>query len=164
MTVFRNRMPLVIWIFMAIWMAFLIAMTYVTARDGPPPGYAPATIHAVLACFWIAGIGVCGWACTQRLLRVVVADSGALDITWRSPVWVERRRVEAADVPPAIVVDGKDSDGDPYFKCCVALADGVTLDLAESHSRPDVEAAAARFNAVAGRRRGVSPSPMSPHS
>lgn len=151
MTVFHNRMAWALWIFMAIWMAFLIAMTWVVVRDGPPDGQSWTTMGAVLAFFWLGGSGATAWACRFRLLRVDVADSGALDISWRSPYKSERRRVEARDVPPAVVVDSKDSDGDPYFICRVTLADGTALDLAESHGRTEIEAAVARFNAVAGR-------------
>lgn len=160
MTVFRNRMAVVLWIFMAIWMTFLCLMTYVLYRDGPPAGYAWPTISAILILFWSVGLAVSVWAATHRLVRVVVTDSGALEITWRSPFAVERRRVEAADVPPAAIVYGKDSDGDPCFTCRVTLADGATVDLAESHDEAAIEAATARFNAAAGRRRG--PVPISP--
>jgi hypothetical protein len=153
MTTFRNRVAWAIWIFMALWMTFLIAMTWVVIRDGPPDGQSPTTIAAVLAFFWVGGLTVSTWACTIRILRVDVSDSGALDIVWRSPLRAERRRVEALDVPPAVVVDGKDSDGDPYFTCRVTLADGTALDLAEGHARPPVEDAAARFNGITRRRR-----------
>ena len=159
MTVFRNRMAVVLWIFMAIWMTFLCLMTYVLYRDGPPAGYAWPTMLAILFLFWSVGLAVSLWAAAHRLVRVVVTDSGALEITWRSPFRVERRRVEAADVPPAAIVHGKDSDGDPYFTCRVTLADGATVDLAESQDEASIEAATARFNAVAGRRRGPSPLP-----
>ena len=119
---------------MAIWMTFLVAMTWVVVRDGPPDGHSVATTAAIGAFFWAGGIGLSVWACTVRVLRVDVRDSGALDVVWRSPVRVERRRVEARDVPPAVIVDGKDSDGDPYYCCRVTLADGATLDLGRGPS------------------------------
>jgi hypothetical protein len=153
MTTFRNRMASAIWIFMALWMTFLIAMTWVVIRDGRPDGQSSTTIAAVLAFFWGGGLAVSKWACTIRVPQVAVSDSGALDIVWRSPLRAERRRVEALDVPPAVVVDGKDSDGDPYFTCRVTLADGTALDLAEGHARPPVEDAAARFNGTTRQRR-----------
>jgi hypothetical protein len=143
---FRNRMAWVVWILAAIWMTFLIAMTWVVVRDGPPDGHSVATTAAVGAFFWAGGIGLSVWVCTFRLLRVDVQDGGALDVVWRSPVRVERRRVDARDVPPAVVVDGKDSDGDPYYHCRVTLADGAILDLAEGHQRPPIEETAASFN------------------
>ena len=148
---FRNRLAWTIWTFIALWMTFLAAMTWVVVRDGPPDGHSAATTTAIGALFWAAGIGLSTWACTFRVLRVDVQDSGALDVIWRSPVRVERRRVEARDVRPAVVVDGKDSDGDPYYYCRVTLADGATLDLAEGHARPPIEEAAARFNTATRR-------------
>jgi hypothetical protein len=162
MTVFRNRMAWALWIFMGIWMFFLALITYVTLRDGPPPGYSWQTMWAVLFFFWTMGLAATAWASTQRIVRVEVTDTGALDVTWRWPFWVERRRVEAVDVPPAEMVYGADSDGDPYFTCRVTLANGTTVDLAESRDEASIVATAARFNAVAGRRRGPRPPLPSP--
>jgi hypothetical protein len=155
--VFTNRIAWALWIFMGIWMTFLCLMTYVTLRDGPPRGYAPPTIWAVFFVFWLFGSAASAWAASVRTVRVEVTDSGALIVTWRSPFGVERRRVEAADVPPAEMIYGKDSDGDPYFTSRVTLPDGATIDLAESRDEASVEAATARFNAVAGRHRGPIP-------
>lgn len=150
---FRNRIAWALWIFAAIWMTFLMAMTWVVVRDGPPDGHSAATTAAVGALFWAAGIGLSLWVCTFRVVRVDVHDSGALDVVWRSPVRVERRRVEARDVPPAVVVDGKDSDGEPYFTCRVTLADATAVDLAEGHDRATIEETAARFNTVTRQAR-----------
>ena len=143
---FRNRMAWVLWVFATVWMTFLVAMTWVVVRDGPPDGHSMATTAAIGALFWAAGIGLSTWACTFRVLRVDVHDGGALDVVWRSPLGAERRRVEARDVPQAMIVAGKDTDGDPYYYCRVTLADGAILDLAEGHARPPIEDAAARFN------------------
>jgi hypothetical protein len=153
MTTFRNRLAWAIWIFMALWMTCLVAVTWVVIRDGPPAGHSSAFTAAVGALFWAVGLGGAVWAYSLRILRVDVQDSGALDVTWRSPLRAERRRVEARDVPSATIIDGKDSDGDPYFTCRVTLADGTTLDLAESHHRPTIEDTAARFNAVTRQAR-----------
>jgi hypothetical protein len=143
---FRNRMAWVLWVFATVWMTFLVAMTWVVVRDGPPDGHSLATTAAIGALFWAAGIGLSTWACTFRVLRVDVHDGGALDVVWRSPLGAERRRVEARDVPQAMIVAGKDTDGDPYYYCRVTLADGAILDLAEGHARPPIEETAARFN------------------
>jgi hypothetical protein len=154
---FSNRKAWAIWIFMGIWMTFLCLMTWVLLRDGPPPGYSAPTMWAILFVFWLFGTAVSAWASTIRTVRVDVTDAGAMLVTWRSPFGTERRRVEAADVPLAEVVYGKDSDGDPYFPSRVTLADGATLDLVESHDEASIDAATARFNTVAGRRRGPIP-------
>jgi hypothetical protein len=161
-TLFRNRAAWALWIFMAVWMFFLCLMTYVLLRDGPPPGYSWQTMWAVMFFFWTVGLAATAWATSQRIVRVEVRDSGALDVTWRWPFRALRRRVEAADVPPAEIVYGADSDGDPYYTCRVTLADGTTVDLAEGHDEASIEGVAARFNAVAGRRRGPRSQPASP--
>jgi hypothetical protein len=136
---------------MAVWMTFLILMTWVVFRDGPPRGHSWTFIGAVLAAGWLGGLGATRWATSQRVLCVDVDALGGLDITWYTPFRVQRRRVEARQVRPAVVVDGKDSDGDPYFRCRVTLADGTELDLSEGHDRPTIERLAERFNA--SRRR-----------
>lgn len=155
--IFRNRVAWAIWIFMGIWMTFLALMTWVMLRDGPPPGYSAPTIWSVLFVFWLFGTAVSGWASTIRTVHVEVTDSGAVLVTWRSPFGAERRRIEAADVPPAETIYGADNDGDPYFTSRVTLADGATIDLAESRDEAAIEAATAQFNALAGRRRGPWP-------
>lgn len=157
MTLFRNRMAWALWIFMAIWMTFLALMTWVTLRDGPPDGYSWEIMWVVLFGFWTFGLAASVWASSVRTVRVEVTDTGAVEITWRSPFSVERRRVEAADAPQAEMIYGKDSDGDPYFTSRVTLADGATADIAEGHDEATVEAVTARFNARAGRRRGPQP-------
>ena len=154
---FRNRKAWALWIFMGIWMSFLILVTYVVLRDGPPPGHSWQVMWAVLFLFWSVGLGATAWATTQRTVAVDVADSGAVDVTWRWPFRAQRRRIEAVDVPPAEIAYGADSDGDPYFTGRVTLADGSTIDLAESHDEASIEQAVARFNTVAGRRRGPRP-------
>ena len=159
---FRNRIAWALWIFMGVWMSFLCLMTYVLLRDGPPPGYSWPTMWAVMFFFWTMGLAATAWATTRRTVRVDVADSGAIDVTWRSPFWVERRRVEAVDVPPAEMIYGKDSDGDPYFTCRITLADGAVVDLAESHDEASIERVAEQFNAVAGRQPRPPSSPGRP--
>jgi len=154
---FRNRKAWAIWIFMTIWMTFLSLMTWVVVRDGPPPGSSWPTMWAILFAFWAFGGGISVWASTLRVVHVEVTDSGAVDVVWRRPFRVERRRIEAAEVPAAEMIHGTDSDGATYFTCRVTLADGATIDLAESHDEPSIVAAAAHFNATAGRRRGALP-------
>jgi hypothetical protein len=160
MTTFRNRVAWALWIFMAIWMAFLCLMTGIVVRDGPPAGYSAPAVWAILAVFWLFGAAVSVWAGTNRTVRVDVTDSGALLVTHRSPFRAERRRIEAVHVLPAEVVEGRDSDGDAYFTSRVTLADGATIDLAESHDQAAMEATTKRFNAVAGP--GRSPSQRTP--
>ena len=65
MTLFRNRIAVVLWIFMAIWMTFLILMTYLVVRDGPPGGHSWATMSAILFLFWSVGLAVTAWAGTH---------------------------------------------------------------------------------------------------
>ena len=130
-------------------------------RDGPPPGYSWPTMWAILFAFWTIGAAATIWASTLRVVHVEVTDSGAVDVTWRWPFRVERRRIEAAEMPTAEMIYGADNDGDPYFTSRVTRP--------RRHHRPRREprrgvggSATARFNATAGRRRGARSQPPSP--
>ncbi len=146
---------------MGIWMSAVGLCTWVLFRDGPPPGYSAPTMWAIMFVFCLFGTAASAWASTIRTVHVEVTDSGAVLVTWRSPFGAERRRIEAVDVPLAEMIYGKDSDGDPYFTSRVTLADGATIDLAESHDESSIETTTATFNALAGRHRGPLPSPPS---
>jgi hypothetical protein len=147
---FRNGSPWFLWIFMAVWMTGLGLFTYILVRDGPPRGYTWTTMGLLLAAGWLGGLGATRWAASQRVLCVDVDAIGGLDIMWYGPFRVVRRRVEARQVRPAVVVATTDSDGDPYFVCRVTLGDGTELDLSEGHDRPTIEREVERFN---NRRR-----------
>ena len=126
---------------MAIWMTFLCLMTWVLFRDGPPKGYSWPTMWAILMLFWIFGGAVSVWASTIRVVRVEVTDSGAIEVTWRSPFWAERRRVEAADVPGQRWSTAPTATATPTSPAVSRFPMAPPSISAESHDEASIEAA-----------------------
>lgn len=149
---FTNRKALSLWFFSAVFVAIVAAFTWLVIRDGPPQGYAPLLVWTIVVVFWCAGLGLVAFAWSLPCISVH-ASASAVTVRWRHPTWVHESRVARAAVPPAVVVERKDSDGDPYYCAQFALRDGRTVDLLETHVREACEEACARFNAT-GRRRG----------
>jgi hypothetical protein len=145
-TVFRNNQAVAVWVFMVVWLSILGCFTYVFARDGGFPDvgmFGPP----LLGLFWLYGIGFAAWAFMRPCIAVSVAPGGvvAREIwPWR----VRESRHAAADLSVPDVVAGTDSDGDPYFKCLLRLADDRVLVVAEGHARENVEAARRRLQAA----------------
>jgi len=150
---FRNCIAAFSWGITAVFMLVVVAMTCVLLRDGAPSGYSPLLMVGVLGLFWLAGLGVAAHVARQPCVRVTVHPEGHMTITWRYPVWMVTRDVPPAEVPPAAVVESRDSDGDPYFHAQVVLTDGTPVDLTEGHDREACRAACDRFNAAV--RRGA---------
>ena len=69
--------------------------------------------------------------------------------------WLFRRRTERAAlhaVSPRIV-DGKDSEGDAYFRLVVAMPSGHRVTIAEGNDRPVVETELAKLEAAIAAAR-----------
>ncbi|MCB0364459.1 MAG: hypothetical protein H6624_03625 [Bdellovibrionaceae bacterium] len=132
-----NRVPLFAQIFMALWMGLLALFTYVFYRDGGFPGQEPFAV-SLLFVFWVFGLGGCGWAFSQPLITVVV-DSKGVTIFRRHLWWVEARRASVQEVAVSDVIETTDSEGDPYFKCTIALQGDGPLVFVEAHDRQRVE-------------------------
>ena len=71
-----------------------------------------------------------------------------VSIAQHYPFRTVTRSIARTDMRPAEVVESRDDEGSPYFFARIALADGTTFDLAESHSRHLCESKAASFNAL----------------
>jgi hypothetical protein len=145
--IFRNRLAAFLWGFAAVWVTMLLAMTYVALRDRPPEGISVPMV-VIMAVFWVAGIGLVAFVSTKPCFFVTVDRDGRVSATWRYPHKVVRKVLPVASVRPAIVVDSRDSDGDPYFHARVNTIDGEPIDIAEGHSRVDCEQACERFNSA----------------
>ncbi len=133
-------------------------MTYVLFRDGAPSGYPVGVSVLVAAVFWAAGIGLALYAASKPCYFVDVHRGSRISATWRYPHKVIRRVVPRSQVEPALVVDAKDSDGDPYYFARAAILHGDPLDIAEGHTRDVCEQACTRFNEAFFGRTGPSSS------
>jgi len=145
--VFRNNAALVAWVFMAVWMLMLGCFTYIFVRDGGQPAWS----GLVLGLFWLFGLGGCSWAFSQPRVRVEVSPRGVLTREI-FPWWAREAGFAAAQVSVPDVIEEKDSDGDPYFKCILKLPGNRNLTVAESGHRPNVDATHARLRAALGKK------------
>lgn len=143
----RNRSAAFLWGFTSVWMAMLIAMTWVLHRDGAPAGYSTSLVMAVLGAFWLAGAALVWFAISNPCLVISIDTQGVVHAAWRYPHRVVRRSFVSADLTPARVVDDKDSEGDPYFFARSETVDGrYSLNLAESHDRSHCERVCTTFS------------------
>jgi len=133
----RNNNAGGMWLFMAVWVGMLGCFTYIFARDGSPPEVGVFGLP-LLALFWLAALGLAGWALAQPLIRVTVEGRHA--VVRERWLWgVREQRYRAAVLAAPELEVGEDSDGDPYFKCRLRLPDGGVLTIAETHDRAFVE-------------------------
>jgi len=141
-----NNKVIVAWIFMAVWLSFLGCFTYLFVTAGAPPE-AGVSGWAILAMFWVFGLGATRWVLAQPRIRVTVTRREL--VARQSWLWRAReRRYRVGDLAAPDVVAGKDSDGDPYFKCELTLPGGDVLTVAEAHARAEVEAVQQRLAAA----------------
>ena len=145
---FRNRLAAFLWGFAAVWLAMLVAMTYVLVRDGPPVGSSTTLMAIVMGLFWIAGFGLAVFVASKPCFFVTVEHGRCVSATWRFPHKVVRKVLPAACVLPATVIDSKDSEGAPYFYARVCTVGGAPIDIAEGHSRAGCQHACERFNSA----------------
>jgi hypothetical protein len=112
---FQNRTATFLWGLAAVWMAMLLAMTYVALRDGPPDGTSASMLALVMTLFWIAGIGLGAFVSTQPCFYVTVEQDRHVSATWRYPHKIVCKTLPAASILPAAVIDSWDNEGGPYF-------------------------------------------------
>ena len=144
---FRNRKVHQLWAAATVWNLAVAAIWFVLTQDA---GLLPIVRVVLLVAFGATALLVGGVALASSTLTVRVLEDRVLLVTRRWPLRKAIRRVEASAVPRADVIEETDNDLDVSFLCRVTLADGTVMDLAESHSRSEIAAEAARFNAAVG--------------
>lgn len=142
---FRNRKAMILWIFGALWISFLLLMTWDLATDGFPSRGSPQLMLGTMFLFWCVGLGLLVYFSSLPCVDVTV-DRNFLQVIWRYPFRVQCATYGAGEVERAAVVVSKDGDGDPYFTARANAAGGRTVDIAESNDREECEGACARFN------------------
>jgi hypothetical protein len=149
--VFRNNIAAWLWAFALCFLLFNAAMTYVLLRDGSPPGYSSLVVQAIMALFWVCSLGLAAYAASVFCLRITVQSGADVMVVWRYPFNSIRLSVACSSLTAAQVIEGKSSDGDPYFHAQCILPGGRQISLAEGQSREWCEAECARFNAGIGQ-------------
>lgn len=143
---FSNRMPAFVWVFTLVWLALLLLFTGLMVRDGSPEASSPAFLWAVLAVFWLGGVGLTSYALSQPCYFVTVDKEGLVRFTWQYPHRRLVKRFATEQLAPPRVVEIEDDEGNPYFSCCLDLPDGRRFKLAEAHDRSICEQACQRFS------------------
>ena len=144
---FRNDRVFFLWGFAAVWDAATLLLAWVVLTDA---GASPLRGLLAIGVFGGAAIGLTAWALSASRVRVDVYADGSVAIASWAPLRRGHRRFAAAEVPAATVVD--ESDGESSSFVCRVAFRGQPVDLSAHGNRDKAEAAAARFNAVAGRR------------
>lgn len=120
----RYRAAIAGWIFIAIWMAILIAFTFVLHRDGPHPTQPAELQYGAIALFWLVGIPVAGHLWAQPCTRFSVAADGSLTIASRSVFGCGAEIFPPGTIARVETRPAKDDDGDPIFRTVVVASDG----------------------------------------
>jgi hypothetical protein len=120
-TLYRNYVAAVLWVFVGLWVCGVCAMSHLLWRDGPPPGTSAWFATAVFVTFWIVAIAAIGFAASHACTRVSIGADGRISVLQRYPHRAIRGAFSPAQIGAATVVEARDSDGDPYFICQLAI-------------------------------------------
>jgi len=145
MATFRNNAATFPWIITGGFLCGCALMTYVLLRDGPPGGLSIGTASLGALFFWTGGLVSSIWAFRQRNTRVEVTANGQIRVRRSSPIHRSLRTFPSREAAAVELIEDKDSEGDPYYRCRVTWKNGDTLDIEEGHSRAAMESAVRRF-------------------
>lgn len=146
--VFHNGKAAFLWGFAVIFLLFMLAMSWVFFRHGPPPAHPRGLIAVAVAALWVGGLGLAAYAGSRHCLTVTVYEDRSVQIVRRYPWRKEERRLRPGEVGAAKVHESRDDDGYPYFSARVDLEDGSRLELAEGHDRDRCERQCLHFNSL----------------
>lgn len=122
----------------------LIAFSATLLRNGPPEGYSLATTTVISGLFWLGGLILVAFAIRKPCYYASI-QKDELTLTWRYPHRTVRTSFPTNVITPPVVIEGRDSEGDPYFFARLILPNGNVFDLAESHIRSLCEDACKSF-------------------
>jgi hypothetical protein len=146
---YANRTATFLWAFAALWIGGVVALTWALARDGVPDGQSPAFVGGVVMLFWLAAAGLIAYVARQPVSTVRVRSDGSIEIVVRYPFRTVRAHLSPTDAGPAVLTEGEDIDGDPYFVCqlSVGYPFEMPVRLAEG-DRTHCARVCAEFNAL----------------
>jgi hypothetical protein len=145
-TEFRNDKAVFFWAFTAFFDAGVAAMAFLFWRDGLPANYAPWLSVSALILFIGAAVMLTIIASGKCRTSVQVLTDGRAQFLWRYPWRTVTHTCSRLQVTPAVLVESRDSEGEPYFRAQVSLHNGLIAELAEGHQRAFCVAACERFN------------------
>lgn len=139
-----NGAPVFAWAFILAWMGALLVGTlaYITRRSSHGPAYVAG--GAILGCFWLGGLAAAGFF--LRIPRTTIRLDGPDVVVRERWLFATREdRFSRAEPASVVVVEDRDSDGDPYFVCRLTTPSGRVVNVAEGHRRDAVEDARRRL-------------------
>jgi hypothetical protein len=146
-----NRLAWFIWLFTLVYAAGFLAMLYLLPRDGLPAGDSAFKVTFFVALFF-CGLGILVWqSCTRCTTCVTQLDNKRLLVVAQYPFARISHELALRDAQPAILLQTRDSDGDPYFytQISVGYPFKEPVKIAEG-SREFCTAARDQFNALMG--------------
>lgn len=119
-----NRLAMAAWIFMAIWMGFVVLMTWVLHHDGPHPSQPAWLQQGAMAVFWLIGLPATLQAFAEPITRFRIGADGGATLTRRSLLWREEEQYPPGSIAAVEVREGRDGEGDPIFRSVLVAVDG----------------------------------------
>ncbi len=120
----RNRVALAGWLFMGLWLAMLVLMTWVMLRDGPHPSQPAWVQYGALAAFWIIGIPAAAHLFGLPCTRFRVWSDGHATLTRHSLLNREVETYGPGEIADVEVREGRDEDGDRHWRVMLVARDG----------------------------------------
>ncbi len=136
--VFHNKTAIFYWIFMGLFDAGILVITWLFFRDHPNLSI------WWLVYFWCGAIWCSWWAASKEYIQVKIAPNKAKIIKLR-PFKKEVFYFGTQDVKRLGVIRIQDSEGDPYFVCELELYQTGGIRVAEGHHQPTVELVAEKL-------------------
>lgn len=138
--ILRNNIAIVVWIFGAIWIGMLCLFTWLFIRDGGFHQFDPPIETAIMLIFWVFG-----FACYQHIASLsrtsLIVENGRVTVSERWPFRARTEQFDPAEIAAPIIETGRDSEGDPYFRCVITTPSGHAVSVSEGHDQEAVEAA-----------------------
>ena len=147
--VLRNDAAVFPWLIIGLFDIGVILMTVLTVRDGLPATPHPLFSLGMVIFFWTGAIGSSLWALQRQRIRVEINPEGSrlikMGLFGKATVYFNRLDVERIEV-----IEGTDSDGDPYFYCELVIRQTEAVRIAEGHSQATVAQAARKLREALG--------------
>lgn len=142
--VLRNDAAVFPWLIIGLFDIGVILMTVLIVRDGLPATPNQLFSLGMVIFFWTGAIGSSLWVLQRQRIRLEINSQGSRLIKrglfGKAIVYFSRQDVERIEV-----VEGTDSDGDPYFYCELVIRQTQAVRIAEGHSQATVEQTARKL-------------------
>jgi hypothetical protein len=142
--IIRNNMPIIGWVFAAVWFGFLSIGTWLFVRDGGFHQFDYTLEVMVMLGFWLFGFGgLTPLVLTPRTRFTLGYQKAELVRRW---LWRHAAETLSADIlRTAQVRVEKDSDGDPHYSLILVPPGGEVITLKSANDRADIEALQAQL-------------------